>query len=75
MDWFAPGIPPTGRELVVPTVGIVAFEGGKIASEHIYWDQATVLRQLGVLHGDLPVLGADQAARLLDPEAPANTLL
>jgi carboxymethylenebutenolidase len=41
MDWFAPGIPPTGRELVVPTVGIVAFEGGKIASEHIYWDQAT----------------------------------
>jgi carboxymethylenebutenolidase len=54
MDWFAPGIAPTGRQLVVPHVGIAAFEGGKISSEHIYWDQATVLLQLGILKEELP---------------------
>jgi carboxymethylenebutenolidase len=76
MDWFAPGIAPTERRLVVPHVGIVAFEGGKISSEHIYWDQATVLLQLGILvEGDLAVLGTGQADWLLDPNAPANTLI
>jgi hypothetical protein len=57
MDWFASGIVPTGRRLVVPHVGIVAFEGCKISSEHIYWDQATVLLQLGILEHGLPALG------------------
>ncbi|MGH6795810.1 MAG: nuclear transport factor 2 family protein [Methylocella sp.] len=75
MDWFAPGIAPTGRRLAVPHVGIIAFEDGKIRSEHIYWDQATVLLQLGVIEGNLPVLGADQVDRLLNPEAPANMLI
>ncbi len=75
MDWFAPGIVPTGRRLAVPHVGIIAFEDGKIRSEHIYWDQATVLLQLGVLEGNLPVLGADQVDRLLNPEVPANLLI
>jgi carboxymethylenebutenolidase len=75
MDWFAPGIEPTGRDLEVPHVGIVAFEDGKIASEHIYWDHATVLLQLGVLGENLPVLGTDQVDRLLDPDAPANALI
>lgn len=75
MDWFAPGIEPTGRRLVVPHVGIIAFEGGRISSEHIYWDQATVLMQLGVLGSGLPALGANQADRLLNPDAPANELI
>ena len=75
MDWFAPGIEPTGRRVVVPTVGIIAFEDGKISSEHIYWDQATVLLQLGVLEAGLPALGAEQADRLLDPDAPANEVI
>lgn len=75
MDWFAPGIAPTGRRLVVPHVGIVAFQGDKISSEHIYWDQATVLVQLGLLDGGLPALGADQAERLVTPDAPANALM
>lgn len=75
MDWFAPGIEPTGRRLVVPHVGIIAFEAGRISSEHIYWDQATVLMQLGVLKSDLPALGASQADRLLSPDAPANELI
>ena len=75
MDWFAPGIAPTGRRLVVPLVGIIAFEDGRISSEHIYWDQATVLLQLGILEEGLPALGADQADRLLNPDAPSNELI
>ena len=75
MDWFVPGVAATGRRLEVPTVGIITFEDGKISSEHIYWDQATVLLQLGVLAADLPALGAGQTARLLDPDAPANQLI
>lgn len=75
MDWFAPGIEPTGRKLAVPHVGIVAFEGGKISSEHIYWDQATVLLQLGLLDDGLPVLSNTQCDRLLDENAPVNQLI
>jgi carboxymethylenebutenolidase len=75
MDWFAPGVEPTGRRLRVPHVGIIAFEQGKIASEHIYWDQATVLLQLGVVTDTIPALAEGQADRLLDPDAPANVLI
>lgn len=75
MDWLAPGIEPTGRQLAVPTVGIITFEDGKISSEHIYWDQATVLAQLGLLHDGLPVLSAAQCDRLLDRDAPVNQLI
>jgi carboxymethylenebutenolidase len=75
MDWFAPGVEPTGRQLAVPHVAVIAFENGLIASEHIYWDQAAVLVQLGLIAGHLPVMGADQCNRLLDPAAPANQLI
>ena len=69
MDWFAPEIEPTGHRLTVPHVAIIAFEAGLISSEHIYWDQATVLMQLGLIGDDLPALGAGQADRLLNPGA------
>ncbi|MEO1191549.1 MAG: nuclear transport factor 2 family protein [Pseudomonadota bacterium] len=75
MDWFAPGIEPTGCKLVLPHVGIVSFEGGLIASEHIYWDHASALKQLGLLDGDLPAMGAEEADRLRDRNAPANALI
>ncbi|MCZ6637582.1 MAG: nuclear transport factor 2 family protein [Alphaproteobacteria bacterium] len=76
MPWFAPGIEPTGRRLEVPHVGVIAFEDGKIASEHIYWDHASVLIQLGVLDAErLPALGSEQTQRLLDPNADANRLI
>jgi carboxymethylenebutenolidase len=75
MDWFAPGIEPTGRQLAVPHVGIIAFQNGKISSEHIYWDQATVLTQMGLLNDKLPVVGATQCDRLLDSSAPVNQLI
>ena len=49
MDWMLPGIPPTGKRVEVPLVAIVRFRGDKLAHEHIYWDQASVLVQLGLL--------------------------
>ena len=75
MDWFIPGVAPTGQTLAVPHVGVIAFEDGLIASEHIYWDHATVLRQLGLLDSQLPVLGSEQVDRLLNPNAAVNQLI
>jgi catechol 2,3-dioxygenase len=49
MDWFLPGVPPTNRVVEVDFVIVVQFRDGKLASERIYWDQATVLRQTGLL--------------------------
>src|SRR5437660_4395536 len=76
MDWMLPGIPPTGRRVEVPLVVIVRFRDGKLAHEHIYWDQASVLVQLGLLDGEkLPVSGAESARKVLDPAMPANMLI
>jgi carboxymethylenebutenolidase len=76
MDWLVPGVPPTGRPVEVATVVIVTFEGGKIAHEHIHWDQATVLVQLGLLEAvGLPVAGVETARKLLDPSLPSNALM
>jgi carboxymethylenebutenolidase len=64
MGWMLPGLPPTGRKVEFLLVGIIKFQAGKIAHEHIYWDQATVLSQLGVL--DHPAAaGVGSAAQLL----------
>src|SRR4029450_6834788 len=49
MDWMLPGIPPTGKRVEVPLVAIVRFRDGMLAHEHIYWDQASVLVQLGLI--------------------------
>jgi carboxymethylenebutenolidase len=75
MDWFVPGLEPTGRTVVLPHVAVITFEDDTISSEHIYWDQGSALRQLGVLGDDVPVLGPDIAARLVDADAPANELI
>jgi carboxymethylenebutenolidase len=75
LDIFLPGIPPTGRRIAVPLVVIAGFEGGKLSYEHIYWDQATVLIQAGLLDPDgLPMVGAGQAEALLDQDLPKNAL-
>jgi carboxymethylenebutenolidase len=71
MDWMLPGVEPTGRPVSVAFVVIVALEGDKVAHEHIYWDQATVLVQLGLLDPTgLPVVGREATAKLLDPTTP-----
>ncbi len=76
MDWMLPGIPPTGRRVEVPLVVVVEFKDGKIASEHIYWDQASVLVQVGLLNPDtLPVAGSESARKMLDPSSVPSELL
>jgi len=75
MKWFAPDIEPTGRRLPVPHVGIIAFEGDKMRSEHICWDHATVLVQMGLLDDKLPAMDASQCHRLVDIHAPVNQLI
>ena len=65
LDYMLPGIPPTGKYVELPHVVVMKFEGDKIAHEHIYWDQASLLAQIGLLNSkDLPVVGAEQARRL-----------
>ena len=77
MEWLLPGVPPTGRRLELVMVVVVAFEGDKIHHEHIHWDQASALVQLGLLDpATLPVAGAEAARKALDPEAvPSNLLM
>ena len=76
MDWMLPGIPPTGKRVEVPLVAIVRFRDGKLAHEHIYWDQASVLVQIGLLDpAKLPVVGVESACKVLDPTLPANVLM
>ncbi len=65
MVWMLPGVAPTGRKVEFVLVGIVQFQAGKVAWEHIHWDQATVLSQLGVLDHPLAAAGVGSAAQLL----------
>jgi len=76
IDWMLPGVPPTGKYVEVPTVAIVSFRGDKLAHEHIYWDQASVLVQIGLLDpAGLPVAGSETAKKLIDETRPSNTLM
>ena len=75
MDWLLPGIAPTGKRVEVPMVAIVQFEGDKVAHEHIYWDQASLLVQVGLLDRTLPVRGGEIAAQVLNPTQPMNELI
>lgn len=76
IDWLLPGIPPTGKYVEAPTIAIVRFRGDKLYHEHIYWDQASVLVQLGLLDPKgLPVAGIETAKKVLDPSLPSNTLM
>ena len=76
MDWMLPGVAPTGKRVECALVVIVHFREGKLAHEHIYWDQASVLVQLGLLDSSrLPVAGGETARKLADPALPANELI
>jgi carboxymethylenebutenolidase len=73
LEWLLPGIPPTGKRVEVPMVVVVRFRDGKIVSEHIYWDQASVLVQAGLVNPEeLPVSGAESARKVLDPASVAS---
>ena len=75
MDWLLPGVAPTGKRVELPFVVIVQFEGDKLAHEHLYWDQASVLVQVGLLDRTLPVRGGETAAQVLNPTQPMNELI
>jgi len=75
IDWLLPGVAPTGKPVAMAVAAIVGFKDGKISHEHIYWDQAGVLAQIGLLDPDgLPVSGADSALKVLDPNRPARKI-
>ncbi len=76
IDWMLPGIAPTGKYVEIPLVAIVNFRGDKLYHEHIYWDQASVLVQIGKLDPKgLPVAGVETANKLKDEKLPSNTLM
>jgi carboxymethylenebutenolidase len=76
MDWMLPGVEPTNKHVKVALVVIVHFREGKLAHEHIYWDQASVLAQLGLIDASkLPVAGVESAEKVLDPTLPSNQLM
>jgi carboxymethylenebutenolidase len=66
MPWMLPGVAPTNKKVEIALVAIVKFRDGKLAHEHIYWDQASVLKQIGLISDpSLPVLGVETARRVL----------
>lgn len=76
IDWMLPGLAPTGKYVEIPLVAIVCFRGDKLYHEHIYWDQASVLVQIGALDpAGLPVAGVETAQKLTDESRPSNTLM
>lgn len=76
IDWMLPNVAPTGRYVEIPMLGVVKFRGDKLYHEHIYWDQASVLVQIGLLDPTgLPVAGVETAHKLLDERLPSNTLM
>ena len=76
MPWLLPGVPPTGRRVEVAIVVVVQFEDGKIAGERIYWDQASVIAQVGLVDaGKLPVTGIEASRKVVDPAREASNSL
>jgi carboxymethylenebutenolidase len=73
IDWLLPGIPATGKRVEMAVAVIVGFRNGKISHEHIYWDQASVLVQIGLLNPEgLPVGGAEIARKVVNPKLPSR---
>jgi carboxymethylenebutenolidase len=76
IDWMLPGVAPTGKYFEVPMLAVVCFRGNKLYNEHIYWDQASVLVQIGLLNPvGLPVAGIESAKKLLNETLPSNGLM
>jgi hypothetical protein len=89
VPWILPGVPPTNKQVHIAIVSVVCVRGGRIYHEHIYWDQASVLVQIGLLDPKLvpepmkkkglqrlPVCGSASAAKVLDEEShPSNELI
>src|SRR5215831_6130566 len=75
IDWLLPGVAPTGKPVEMAVAVIVGFKDGKISHEHIYWDQAGVLVQVGLLDPKaLPVTGAESAKKVVNPSLPPRRM-
>ena len=86
--WILPGIPATNRRVEIVVVSIVCVKAGKLVHEHVYWDQASVLFQTGLLDPEkcvseglrkkgvrrLPVVGAEAAEAVLSEKGVVNQL-
>ena len=77
MPWILPGIPPTGKRVEVAVIVVVQFEDEKIAGERIYWDQASVLAQVGLIDAEkLPATRGEASRKVVDPaQEPSNRLI
>jgi len=76
IDRYFPGIEPTGKEVEIATVIIVKFRGDQVCHEHLYWDQGSALKQIGVLDaGNLPLAGPEAARKVLDETLPSNIFM
>ena len=77
MPWMLPGVPSTGRHVEVAVIVVVQFEDGKIAGERIYWDQASVLSQIGMIDArEMPTTGIEASHKVVDPAGePSSSLI
>jgi carboxymethylenebutenolidase len=76
IDRYFPNIEPTGKTVEIATVIIVKFRGDKVCHEHLYWDQGSALKQIGVLDaGDLPIAGPEAARKVLNETDPSNIFM
>jgi carboxymethylenebutenolidase len=67
IEYMLPGVAPTGRYVEIPHVVVMKFKNNKISHEHIYWDQASVLVQIGLLKSEkIPITGIQQAKKLVE---------
>jgi carboxymethylenebutenolidase len=68
IDYLLPGIAPTGKYVEIPHVVVMKFENNRISHEHIYWDQASVLVQLGLIKAEnmIPITGIEQTRKLAE---------
>lgn len=82
VDWLLPGVPPSGRKLAIPMMSVVNVRGDRLYHEHIWWDQAGALKQVGILPTHvpypppdgkhnlrLPIAGIEAARLLVDETA------
>jgi carboxymethylenebutenolidase len=67
IEYMLPGVAPTGRYVEIPHVVVMKFKNNKISHEHIYWDQASVLVQIGLLKSEnIPITGIEQTSKLVE---------
>jgi len=73
-EYLLPGVPPTGKYVEIPHVAVVKFKNNKISHEHLHWDQASVLVQIGLLKPEkIPITGIEQSKKLVELSIPTDT--